>query len=146
MKEEIFTVNDIVIYQNTKYTISNFSIIDNKMYVILIGISVPISIKEIQEVKDPMFTTEDGIDIYKGDSVYGVSTGFTGVFECDDLKKAKKERWLKFSTEEKAREHLLMNKPCLSLKDIQNFDNLTYHYIKVGRDRLEELVKSKINS
>jgi hypothetical protein len=147
MKEEIFTINDIVIYQNTKYTINSFSIIDNKMYVILIGISVPISIKDIKKAKQPLFTTKDGVDIYDSNywfyifkdwsgEIYKTNKRYCAEGEIDLFKSA-----YNFSTKEAAEEYILMNKPCLSINDVLSVGQR----VIVDEGKLKQIVKNKLN-
>lgn len=96
-----------------------------------------------------LFTTEDGVNIYKNDKFYFVSENFNnlkyvvenyaseGYYMGSDMKT--------FSTKEIAEKYILLNTPILTYQDIKNFDNIIYHHIKVDRDVLEELVKSKLN-
>src|SRR5690606_3435836 len=88
-----------------------------------------------------LFTTEDGVDVYEGDIVYSLETdrksrrkykvcsvlesttdkvpgcissdGFNALFPQDGDKI--------FSTPEAAEEYILLNKPCLSMKDVIDY-------------------------
>lgn len=94
-----------------------------------------------------LFKTEDGVEIFEGDSVWGFYTGYGYVFEQKDLKRAKIEQWLKFSTKEKAEKYILLNKPCLSINDIRNCINQTEIDIDNEHElnyQLNELVKLKL--
>lgn len=89
--------------------------------------------------KQPIFTTEDGVDIYDGDNYYWLdrslninNSGYTSIF-MNTL------NTLYFSTKEKAKEYILMNKPCLSINDIKFLDPDKYKF-----ERLKELVKSRL--
>lgn len=77
----------------------------------------------------PLFTTEDGVDIFEGDEYtfvwindsargQSINTPYTKKAE----KLSKDESWSKsakfFSTKEKAEDFILMNKPLLSLEDL----------------------------
>lgn len=83
------------------------------------------------KVVKPLFTTEDGVDIYRGDtyckvnnqSDYSVVTGFIAEGAQDNYK------GLKFSTKERAEEYIKLNKPKYSLNDLVKVAN-RYAYIK----------------
>src|SRR5690606_35481836 len=111
-----------------------------------------VSINRIEKVNDPVFITEDGVDMFDCDKYYYViedkvysNTVNATYFECSNAPNGNK----RFSTREKAEEYILYNKPCLSIKDIEDISspfyaahsNLTHKYnIKY----LVELVKSKL--
>ena len=77
------------------------------------------------KVKQPLFTTEDGVDIFKGDISFGVNSNF----KLSEVKHINKlyiyPNVKEFSTKEKAEEYILLNKPVLSYGDVQE-------YLKVG--------------
>ena len=70
--------------------------------------------------KEPLFTTEDNIPVFKGTSYvklnnysdWSIVTGFVAESSHENY------QGLKFSTEEAAEEYTLMNKPLLSLNDL----------------------------
>jgi hypothetical protein len=115
------------------------------------------SMKNAEHKKRPLFTTEDGVDIFEGDTVYYIETEeepelcfivnkytvlkHSGRFTSDNSLHS-------FSTKEKAEEYILMNKPCLSYKeasDIMLHRDISAHYKKIIREKLKELVKQKLN-
>lgn len=72
-------------------------------------------------VKEPLFTTEDGVDIYEGDEywvifIYYEPKRLIGVSTIKYTKEGKK----RFSTKEKAQEYLDLNKPQYSKQDIMD--------------------------
>lgn len=78
-------------------------------------------INEITKVKTPLFTTEDGVEIFVGDDFFVIETQF------DKYRLHKtigghftKERStrLRFHSKEKAEEYVLLNKPCLSIMEV----------------------------
>lgn len=74
-------------------------------------------INEITKVKTPLFTTEDGVAIFEGDSYVCV----TNQFELYEGKKQISVRDIpvkSFSTKEEAEKWVLFNKPCLSINEI----------------------------
>lgn len=112
-----------------------------------------VSLKDAKKSKPILFTTEDGVDIHVNQYSYGVylpTMKFTGDyiwrykehFSSNSLSKETKY----FSTEEKAKEYILMNKPYLSINDVNNaypspkgspLHNILLHNLK-------DFVKSKL--
>ena len=102
----------------------------------------------IEEVKKPLFTTEDGVDIFKGDEYLfivlneNLSSNWiiqSSVCDWDNPKKPPLGK-LQFSKKEKAEEYILMNKPCLSINDI--LSKLCTSTVRINN--LKKLVKSKL--
>jgi hypothetical protein len=140
---EIFTIGD-----NTKYgCIDKFYIKNDYLLAIIILESngrylLEIGLKDLEKIKQPLFTTEDGVDIFEGDS-FAHTSGWT---EPKIIRATSKHLNYKlpmdklFSTKEKAEEFILLNKPCLSYGDIQEF-------IKVKDcNKVLELIKQKLNN
>lgn len=107
--------------------------------------------------KQPLFTTEDGVEIMKYDKttlVYKVrKENFTIIsnyaYQYSENSIAARENKLYsglFSTKEVAEEYILMNKPCLSIKEIFSLlkilDNGSNENYQSGK--LRKLVKSKL--
>ena len=67
--------------------------------------------------KDPLFTTEDGVDVFIGDYFWYVGDEFT-INNGKAFDKGIRSYVKHFSTKEKAEEYILLNKPCLSLNDL----------------------------
>lgn len=74
------------------------------------------------KIKKPLFTTEDGVAIYKGDKYYVIanketsfytSTANTNSLLCD-------KKWI-YGIKENAEKHILFNKKCLSINDVSKF-------------------------
>lgn len=94
--------------------------------------------------KTPLFTTEDGVEIFENDEYYFINNGFMCVKSFAEnlglLISAKT-----FHSEEKAEEYILLNKPCLSLNDLLsawgNTDNP--RHTPLFR-RFESIAKSKL--
>jgi len=115
---EIFTVGD-----NTKYgCIDTFYIKNNYLMVTTILESIGRYLKDIILLKKPLFTTEDGVDIYNGTNFWNVSIFYilnefqvtNDIYPLGFIKDGSKQ----FSIKEKAEEYILMNKPCISLKEV----------------------------
>lgn len=157
---EIFTIGD-KIQTSINLTINRFIIIDNELLIDPFEIIGTVALNRITKAKQPLFTTEDGVDIFKGDLFYYVKfvqynntlgkpfeivRGDHPSFEYEP----QYEKY--FSTKEKAEEYILLNKACLSLNDLKQFFPDTYIPFKKGESatedvntkQLEDLVKSKI--
>jgi hypothetical protein len=144
---EIFTIGDkcspIGKYRDNVHSITKIWFC-NPGYLRLSSNNYTLGIKDIQKVKIPLFTSEDGIDIFEGDKFYTVDSNFEiqstfgGEDEVDNA----------WSSKEKAEEYILLNKPVLSLKDVASI----YPGINKSHpdkpssqsERLKDLVKSKI--
>jgi len=86
-------------------------------------------------IKKPLFKTEDGVDIFDGDTYYCVSRTFTTSKITAREGKITGEKsidFLDFSTKEAAEDYIILNKPCLSAKEV-----LTY--INKNRPKVEEI-------
>jgi hypothetical protein len=98
---------------------------------------------EPQHFKLPLFRTHDGVDIFEGDEYWFINGGNNYDIYIRFAKSGHGNggAWQYFSTEQAAKEYILMNKPCLSVSEILS-------YIDIGSlcaERLKELAKEKIN-
>ena len=151
---EIFTIGDIVKCEDCKGKITSLEIYDNDIYLNGIDNKMPFGYTlcntldcfEIpQKAKQSLFTTEDGVDIFKGDKYWKVNNYLNlsnrqkATGSTSDLNPAKY-----FSTKEKAEEYILMNKPVLSLKDIEKLlcKNTSSYFL----EKFKKLVNQKYNS
>ena len=78
------------------------------------------TINNYVKAKQPLFTTEDGVEIFEGDNLFSVEKGFylmQQIRASESITTLFKGR-LFFSAREKAEEYILMNKPCLSLNNV----------------------------
>ncbi len=117
--------------------------------------------ENVQHLKQPLFITEDGIEIYEGDSPWFILSnthceGFKlPVNQFNNItKQCNRDGFYKyFSTKEKAEEYIIMNKPCLSLNDVAKVyvsagfeitkSNKNMKYVK-QQLQLRELIKTKL--
>ena len=100
---------------------------------------------EIKKSKKPLFTTEDGVDIYEGDNVWFVNTKskldplFVAIIYNWDLagspNTSSDYKW--FSTKKAAETYIKFNKPALSLNDI-------YHVFSQSDSKSTELVTNLV--
>lgn len=119
---------------------------------------------DVQKSKPVLFTTEDGVDIFEGDEYFTLITPNFHNKPCIwnilhdktrgniiyDQEGNRKNGRIWFSTKEKAEEYVILNKPCLSIKDIQSiYISAKEGYQKNGNgikyfEELKNLVKSKL--
>jgi hypothetical protein len=143
---EIFTIGDKVIgYNNSIAKIKTIDLVGEVSLNIGTDKSEGFSLKNLKKAKQPLFTTEDGVDIFEGDEYYSVNEHYWTVLEPENTCKIDYETYHKnrhnFSTKEKAEEYILLNKPCLSINDINKLKCLTFS----NWDKfLKESVKSKL--
>lgn len=105
------------------------------------------SIDIVRKAKKPLFTTEDGVDIFEGGEcwiveVFSDRISNRAIHWTEIVKSGMKEHERYFSTEAIASEYILLNKPCLSLNEIIS-------HVDIGglcELRLKELAKTKINT
>jgi len=103
-----------------------------------------ISIEYMEKARTPLFKTEDGIDVFEDSSVYCVGTRDGHLF----LKPVKvikftgsRTHLIDFSTLKAAEAYLVLNKPCLSIKDVDTIAKSST--IGIYDDMLK-LVKSRL--
>jgi hypothetical protein len=73
----------------------------------------------ISPPKKPLFTTEDGVDIYKGTTFYEVSTERWDILAESEPHKPPYDQYYKyFSNKYNAERYVLMNKPTLSVNEV----------------------------
>lgn len=106
-------------------------------------VTIPIN-NTFCKVKQLLFTTEDGVDIFEGDKYFRIVSNFE-IQQENAIKLGehiyKSQNIIRFSTKEAAEEYILMNKPCLSINDvltIQNFKSTRTFNI------FRNLVKSRL--
>ena len=100
------------------------------------------NIMYLKKTKPVLFTTEDGVDIREGDDYYYIVN--TKVYKSQATNTDYTNFYtLQFSTREKAEEYILLNKPCLSITDIQSiYVSAKKGYKKNGNETnyFEELI------
>ena len=150
---EIFTIGDKVVgYNNSIAKIKTIYLVGEISLNIGTDKSEGFSLKNLKKIKKPLFTTEDGVDIFENNTSIYILDKFTirHIKHKDFNVISKYVKY--FSTKEKAEEYILLNKPCLSLNDLKQFFPDTYVPFKKGESatedvntkQLEDLVKSKI--
>lgn len=99
--------------------------------------------------KQPLFRSENGIDIYEGDSVSAVNSAWAHLISYNVNREEyenRKDHCKFFSTPTQAKQYILYNKPCLSLNDIITIKE-SNGYLGDGLIRhLTELANEKVNN
>ncbi len=158
-----FTLGDKVSYPGSRdYIIGGFVIDGNKLVASEHGKTVEDTewsiINNIRHCKKPLFTTEDGVDIFEGDDLYHIKVTpyiweIKGPYKADKGTKIEKiiinkdEYFTRsFTSKEDAEEYIIMNKPCLSLKDVQSIYMEVTGYDKYATflNRIKNFIKSKL--
>lgn len=86
----------------------------------------------------------DGVELFEGDRVYGIFVDNWTVFELILYKgnAVHKEKWEhgKFSSREAAQEYILMNRPCLSVKQVKDIlSNYGFNNVSERKDAYKDL-------
>lgn len=157
---EIFTIGDKVFSEYVNYTINKIGIVNDKCMVSALydtnnpnGSRLHYNLNNLKKAKQPLFTTEDGVDIFDGDYSYGVHNSKFDIVAIKHINTVYvTDNFIEFSTKEKAEEYILMNKPCLSINDIIN-NTLNIPAPRISKmakeaitESLKQLVKEKLNN
>jgi hypothetical protein len=121
----VFTVGDKVkqsnVQHNNTFTITRFEFDVNNKHLLVVS-NGGIKLHKIEHCKTPLFTTEDGVEIFENNhpilywvklKKYSLGIDEQNTLHCPDLINYKY-----FSTKEAAEEYIVMNKPCLSINDL----------------------------
>jgi hypothetical protein len=147
---EVFTIGDTIILINghREHVIESFTLSSNDEIMINNYVN---GLNFYKHAKKPLFTTEDGKEVFEGDDywyvrVEPVSESKTWVSRhcLHAMHSCGKNKSLKtFSTREAADEWIILNKQCLSITDI---NNIGYFKYESALKAIKELVKSKLNN
>lgn len=90
------------------------------------------------KAKRPLFTTEDGKEIFEGEIYYEISENYElRQSVASGFKVSEKHTKNYFSTKEKAEEWVLINRPCLSVKDLTGPIFTHGELIKLAKSKLK---------
>jgi hypothetical protein len=141
---QIFTVGDIIV----EGIIISFHLTNIGMGV-QCG-NVGCLLNEVSKVNRCLFTTEDGVPVYEGDKVCLLSTSRWHLVKnvsspVNPFYGDNHESFKYFSTEEAAKEYILMNKHLLSVNDIKDWLEKYFDYPNgINVNHVRELAKSKL--
>ena len=117
---KVFNIGDNAITALNNYgTITAFEIKSNVMYIRTNNSSkgtFSCNIKDLKVFKK-LFTTEDGVDIFKNTKFWYIDNFIIKTYITREFSEIESS-YKKFSTKEKAEEYILLNKPCICLKDL----------------------------
>ena len=129
---KIFTVGDLVTspYMNGTGILKSFKIFKNNICYVVSDAArtfnhTSVGLELLISVKQPLFTTEDGKEIFEGDEYFRVFLKNLDLYETKTIATPgyafaiMSQSAHHFSTKEKAEEYILMNKPCLSINDLR---------------------------
>ncbi len=119
---EIFTVGDDVISKNCAVPnkILSIELINDKIR--LYPRNSYYNLEDVRKVKQKLFITEDGVEIFEGDTVWHINLNtnkepYSSIVKYTEPFTPVREL---FSTKEKAEEYIKLNEPKYSLKDVKN--------------------------
>lgn len=148
---EIFTIGDKLPSNGKYYSIFKIEINEHYCYLHYLtekSEHYTWDLMDVDKVKQPLFTTEDGVDIYEGDHYYCIrKNGCIYQYYTANKNSCKNEKHIDFSSEVAAEEYILMNKPCLSINDIRNFPTVSIGpggMPCLSLNMFKKLVKSKL--
>lgn len=147
---KIFTVGDKVYQSNCKtnyFTITGFKMDVNNEHLLVLGNNTRIRLSKIEH-GNPLFRTEDGVNVFEGDSLFILSTANWIIGSLSPIiglhqhpfKGATGTEFKYFSTKDAADNYVLNNKPCLSINEVYS----VLHIPRTKIEKLEELAKSKL--
>jgi hypothetical protein len=141
---EIFTVGDKVNGFDLGRNVDLTTIIleDNELLIGLRDLGM-YNINSLKHAKQPLFKTEDGVDIFKGQKVWYTNSTASNIWDSRaDEKYHNGKGCLKyFSTKEAAEEYIILNKTCLSINDIKTYLNFQRF---ASLEDIKDIVKSKL--
>lgn len=147
---EIFTIGDRVCFCSNRFTLVGFRTSDtNAGHKLIVDVkslennlSYSYELQSIKHIKQPLFTTEDDVDIFEGATFYHVDLNwYIGSGRTTTHPFQKLKGYKEFSTKEKAQEYIDLNKPKYSLNDILSVAKDYYVMPQSFIDKLKQLNK-----
>ena len=114
---EVLTLGDKYVAYNGSIggSISEFRLVRGEIYINCVNIPL----NDIQKVGEPLFKTQDGVELFGGESIYGVTDDFQLCYTSIATKENVKGVRI-FAKKENAEKYIKENKPQYSLNDIRN--------------------------
>lgn len=103
-------------------------------------------------LKKPLFTTEDGVEVFENDKVFVVHLNSFGAYEKTISKTNVRTYYREgnkcFKSEASAASYILNNKPCLSINDVKSVLNshTEYQCHKTTINRLTVIVEERLEA
>lgn len=148
---EIFTIGDRITGKSKYNCIINIIELNLACNQIMFNrLDEGIDLLNAKHIKKPLFTTEDGVDIFEGDNYYFVNTNLDFKAYTGTIMKgmtATNPDTKKFSTKKAAENYIKMNKPCLSLQNVLEITNkmISFHPDReIIKRELTKIVKQKL--
>jgi len=118
----IFSIGDKVINpklkSNATFTIERFELDCVGEHMLALGGGGAIGIHKIEKYKEPILTTEDGVNLFQGDDFWHVDTYFCSGKGILNNSFKPLNGYKHFSTEQAAKDWIEMNKPQFSKNDL----------------------------
>lgn len=118
----IFSIGDKVINpklkSNATFTIIKFELDCDCEHMLALGGGGAIGIHKIEKYKEPILTTEDGVNLFQGDEFWHVDTYFCGGKGVLNNTFKPLKGYKHFSTKKAAKDWIEMNKPQFSKNDL----------------------------
>lgn len=114
---EVLTLGDKYVAYNGSIggSISEFRLVRGEIHINCVNIPL----NDIQKVGEPLFKTQDGVELFGGESIYGVTDDFQLCYTSIATKENVKGVRI-FAKKENAETFIKENKPQYSLNDIRN--------------------------
>jgi hypothetical protein len=149
---EIFTIGDKIKDGNIITKIDRFFIKNDNLLFTTEDTNCGNYLINLIKYKQPLFTTQDNVDLKFGDKFYVVDTQYFKIFEAEAGITFKSEKWIKNSYADKklAEEWIVMNKPVLSLNNLLSvwgaMENKDFYAISPLFKNFKEIAENKIKN
>jgi len=137
---EVFTVGDRIKVFIGHSFIKKFNINNLNVLICTSKTGEGFNIENLKHIKKPLFTTEDGVDIFKNTKFWYIDNFIIKTYITREFSEIESS-YKTFATEEKAEEYILLNTPCLSLKDISTIKCSEYDFFGAIKKLVEEKIK-----
>lgn len=146
---EIFTIGDKVkqsnVIHDNSFTITGFKLDVNNKHLLVLG-NGGIRLSKIEKVKEQLFITQDGAKLYQGDEYYQITPNYE-IHKCTAFAKSNFDNnIIVFFNKSNAENHVLMNKTCLSIREICPVIGQCNNNTHIDLDKLTEKLKKLVES
>lgn len=146
---EIFARGDKVkqsnVIHDNSFTITGFKLDVNNKHLLVLG-NGGIRLSKIEKVKEQLFITQDGAKLYQGDEYYQITPNYE-IHKCTAFAKSNFDNnIIVFFNKSNAENHVLMNKTCLSIREICPVIGQCNNNTHIDLDKLTEKLKKLVES